>query len=136
VRIGLTYDLRDDYRRLGYSEEETAEFDSAETLAAITEALASTGHVVDPIGGIGQLTARLAAGDRWDLVFNYAEGMFGFGREAQVPALLDAFQIPYTFSDALTMALTLHKGMAKRVVRDAGSPWPGAAAPASPRRAA
>ncbi len=40
------------------------------------------------------LTARLAAGDRWDLVFNYAEGMFGFAREAQVPALLDAFQIP------------------------------------------
>jgi D-alanine-D-alanine ligase len=124
VRIGLTYDLRDEYRRLGYSEDETAEFDAAETIDAIAHALTSVGHQVDRIGGIRSLTSQLAAGARWDLVFNYAEGMFGFGREAQVPALLDAFQIPYTFSDALTMALTLHKAMAKRVVRDAGIPTP------------
>lgn len=124
MRIGLTYDLRDEYRRLGYSEDDTAEFDAAETIEAIAQALTSVGHHVDRIGGIRSLTSRLAAGAGWDLVFNYAEGMFGFGREAQVPALLDAFQIPYTFSDALTMALTLHKAMAKRVVRDAGIPTP------------
>jgi D-alanine-D-alanine ligase len=50
--------------------------------------------------------------------------MFGFAREAQVPALLDAFQIPYTFSDGLVFALTLHKGMTKHVVRDLGIPTP------------
>src|SRR6185503_4879219 len=70
------------------------------------------------------LASRLSAGARWDLVFNYAEGMFGFAREAQVPALLDAFQIPYTFSDGLVFALTLHKGMTKHVVRDMGIPTP------------
>ena len=31
------------------------------------------------------------AGQRWDLVFNIAEGIAGFGREAQVPALLDVY---------------------------------------------
>ena len=67
---------------------------------------------------------RLAAGHRWDLVFNIAEGLHGIGREAQVPALLDAYDIPYTFSDPLVMSLTLHKGMTKRVVRDAGVPTP------------
>jgi D-alanine-D-alanine ligase len=46
----------------------------------------------------------------------------GFGREAQVPALLEAFEIAYTFSDPLVSALTLHKGMAKRVLNDAGVP--------------
>jgi D-alanine-D-alanine ligase len=66
----------------------------------------------------------LAAGRRWDLVFNFAEGMRGFGREAQVPALLDAYGIPYTFSDPLVSALTLHKGMAKHVLRDLGVPTP------------
>jgi D-alanine-D-alanine ligase len=41
-----------------------------------------------------------------------------------VPALLEAYEIPYTFSDPLTLALSLHKGMAKHVVRDAGVPTP------------
>ncbi len=55
-------------------------------------------------------------------MFNIAEGMYGIGREAQVPALLDAYRIPYTFSDPLVMSLTLDKGMTKRVLRDAGVP--------------
>ena len=58
------------------------------------------------------------------MVFNICEGMYGIGREAQVPALLDAYRIPYTFSDPLVLALTLHKGMTKRVVRDAGIATP------------
>jgi D-alanine-D-alanine ligase len=124
VRIGFTYDLRDDYLREGYSAEETAEFDELETIEAIAAALASLGHIVDRIGGVKHLSARLAAGDRWDLVFNYAEGMFGFAREAQVPALLDAFQIPYTFSDGLVLALTLHKAMTKHIARSLGIPTP------------
>jgi D-alanine-D-alanine ligase len=54
------------------------------------------------------------------MVFNICEGMYGTGREAQVPALLDAYQIPYTFSDPLVLSLTLNKGMTKRIIRDAG----------------
>ena len=38
MRIGFVFDLRDDYRALGYGEEETAEFDSVETIAAIEAA--------------------------------------------------------------------------------------------------
>ncbi|HUR32347.1 MAG TPA: hypothetical protein VM032_01035 [Vicinamibacterales bacterium] len=122
--VGLTYDLRDDYRRLGYSEEETAEFDSVDTVDAIDAALTAAGCRTDRIGSVRQLTRRLADGSRWDLVFNIAEGLRGFGREAQVPALLDAWDIPYTFSDPLVLALTLHKGMAKRVARDLALPTP------------
>ncbi len=44
------------------------------------------------------------------------------GREAQVPAILDLYGVPYVFSDPLVLALTLHKGMTKRVIRDAGVP--------------
>jgi len=124
VRIGFTYDLRDDYLREGYSAEEVAEFDELETIDAIDAALTTFGHIVDRIGGVKKLSARLTAGDRWDLVFNYAEGLFGFAREAQVPALLDAFQIPYTFSDGLVFALTLHKAMTKHIVRSLGIPTP------------
>ncbi len=59
------------------------------------------------------------AGKRWDLVFNIAEGLHGMGREAQVPSILDLYQIPYTFQIP-GMSLSLHKAMAKRVIRDAG----------------
>ncbi|MFO7569573.1 MAG: hypothetical protein R6W75_07220 [Smithellaceae bacterium] len=122
--IGLTYDLRDDYLKEGYSLEETAEFDKSDTIDAIEDVIVKNGHLTDRIGHIKALTRRLASGDRWDLVFNIAEGLYGFGREAQVPALLDAYQIPYTFSDALGQALTLHKGMTKQIVRDLGIPTP------------
>ena len=118
--VGLTYDLRDAYLQAGYSEVETAELDRADTIDSIEKALQQLGYTVDRIGHVKQLAARLVAGDRWDLVFNICEGMHGIGREAQVPALLDAYQVPYVFSDTLTCALTLHKGMTKDVVRAAG----------------
>ncbi len=124
MKIGITYDLRKDYLAAGFGEEETAEFDSAETIDAIQQALQGLGHRTDRIGNIRSLSRRLAAGDTWDLVFNIAEGLWGFGREAQVPALLEAYDVPYTFSDPLVLSLTLHKAMAKHVLRDLGIPTP------------
>jgi len=97
VRIGLTYDLKDDYLALGYSEHEVAEFDSPATIAALEGALIALGHEVERIGHVRALATRLVSGWRCDLVFNVAEGMAGFGRESQVPALLEAYGIPYTF---------------------------------------
>ena len=44
MMIGIAYDLREDYARQGYDEEETAEFDCIETIAAIELALSSLGH--------------------------------------------------------------------------------------------
>jgi len=122
MRVGITYDLRDWYLARGYSEEDTAEFDSQHTIDAIAAGIAARGHDPVPIGNLFQLAERLVAGERWDLVFNIAEGLHGLSREAQVPALLDAYAVPYVFSDPLTLALTLDKGMAKRVARDQGVP--------------
>jgi D-alanine-D-alanine ligase len=122
MNIGITYDLREVYLAEGYSKEETAEFDRADTIEAIDGALRELGHATDRIGHVRELAARLVSGKRWDLVFNIAEGLRGYGREAQVPALLDAYAVPYTFSDPLVLSLTLHKGMTKRVIRDMGIP--------------
>ena len=122
MKIGLTYDLRSEYLAMGYSELETAEFDRDDTIDAIESTLRELGHETERIGHAKQLAKDLTTGKRWDLVFNIAEGLHGIGREAQVPALLDLYEIPYTFSDPLVMSLTLHKGMTKRVLRDAGVP--------------
>jgi D-alanine-D-alanine ligase len=124
MKIGLVYDLRDDYRAMGFSEEQVAEFDSPATIAALSQTLVELGHEVEPIGHIRHLAARLVAGSRWDLVFNIAEGLKGRSREAQVPALLEAYDIAYTFSDPLVMAVSLDKAVAKRLVAEAGIATP------------
>ncbi len=120
MRIGFTYDLRDDYLRAGFSEEQTAEFDREETIAALEAALRVNGHEVVRVGRAQALISRLANGERWDLVFNIAEGLPCRGREAQIPAILDVYGIPYTFSDTVIMGLTLDKALTKRVLRDLG----------------
>ncbi len=84
--------------------------------------LQKTGFETEKIGNVKALCKLLVEGKKWDLVFNICEGFYGIGREAQVPALLDAYNIPYVFSDPLVMALTLHKGMTKSVIRDAKIP--------------
>jgi len=122
--IGLTYDLRQDYLDAGYNKEQTAEFDRPDTIETIEQALHNMGHQTRRIGNVKSLVQQLAAGERWDLVFNICEGLFGLGREAQVPALLDAFQIPYTFSGPLILALALDKALTKTVVRSFHVPTP------------
>jgi D-alanine-D-alanine ligase len=124
MRIALVYDLRDDYRALGFSEEEVAEFDSVETVDQLAAALEALGCEPVRVGRGQALAARLVAGERYVLVFSIAEGVRGRSREAQVPALCELFDQPYLFSDPLTMAASLDKAVAKRLVRDAGVPTP------------
>ncbi|KQC03073.1 MAG: D-alanine--D-alanine ligase [Candidatus Cloacimonas sp. SDB] len=109
MKIGLTYDLRSEYLAQGYGEEETAEFDRNDTIDALEDAIRSLGYQTFRIGSIKNLIHELDVGNSWDLVFNICEGFQGTARESQVPALLDAFGIPYTFSDPLVLALTLDK---------------------------
>lgn len=132
MRIGLTYDLRDDYLAEGCSPEETAEFDRPDTIEAIEAALVELGYRTERIGNARRLVERLAQGDRWELVFNIAEGLHGLAREAQVPAILDVFDIPYTFSDPLVLSLALRKDLTKTVVRQAGVATPAFALVADP----
>ncbi|MBN2441885.1 MAG: D-alanine--D-alanine ligase [Spirochaetales bacterium] len=122
MEIGLTFDLRSHYIKEGYSLEDSAEFDSQATVDSLMNTIRSLGHDVEAIGNIKDLVKKLSRGKRWDLVFNIAEGVAGYSREAQVPLLLEAYGIPFTFSDPLTLSLCLHKGMTKRVLRDLAVP--------------
>jgi D-alanine-D-alanine ligase len=123
--IGLVYDLRKDYLAEGYSQEEVAEFDSEATIQELENAIRSLGHRTTRIGNARALAGRLVKGERWDLVFNVAEGLHGRSRESQVPCLLELYGIGYTFSDPLVCAVTLDKAVAKRLVASAGLATPG-----------
>ncbi|MCC8190718.1 MAG: D-alanine--D-alanine ligase [Planctomycetes bacterium] len=124
MHIGFTYDLKDDYLKDGLDPVDAAEFDKPETIDGIAAALTSLGHTVDRIGRLDDLVQRLAAGGRWDLLFNIAEGLRGAARESQVPALAEAYGIPAVFGDSLCLAVCLHKAHAKSVVAAAGVPTP------------
>jgi D-alanine-D-alanine ligase len=120
MKVGLTYDLRSDYLKEGYSPEETAEFDKEETIEGIEHALSENGYETCRIGNARHLMNALMKGEQWDLVFNICEGMYGDSRESLVPALLDAYRIPYVFSGGVTLGISLNKSYCKRIVRDAG----------------
>ncbi len=122
MRIGLTYDLALDWAEEGLDAEDLAEFDAPETIDTVADCVCRAGHRLERIGRAQALVKLLAGGERWDLVFNICEGARGAGREALVPALLDAYAIPYTFSDPVVLAIALHKGHTKRILRDAGLP--------------
>lgn len=124
MKIGITFDLYGEYLALGYDEVAAAEFDSEDTIENIEDSLRRLGHDTERIGNARNLMRMLLDGRRWELVFNICEGLSGYGRESLVPALLDNHEIPYTFSDPLTLSVALHKGMAKRALRDSGVPTP------------
>jgi len=124
LKIALCYDSKEEYLAAGHSALEVAEFDDEGVIAGLEGTLTRLGHRVERVGRGRSLASRLVAGDRWDLVFNVAEGLHGRAREAQVPALCELFDQPYTFSDPVVCGLTLDKALAKRIVHDAGLPTP------------
>lgn len=133
MKIGITYTVRSAQRppagglmaRNGFPDDAEEEFDSPETISAISAAIESLGHEVELLGDGPALVKRLADGRDPEFVFNLAEGRgISRSREAWVPALLESLDIPYTGSDPLTLAATLDKDCAKRLVRDAGVPVP------------
>ncbi len=125
LKVGITYNLKKDFKhRDDQPIDALEEFDAEETIDAIRQVLESDGHEVFKLGGGVGLIERLRT-TPLDIVFNIAEGVGGRNREAHIPALLEFLNIPYTGSDPLTLALTLDKAMAKRVVRSEGVPTPG-----------
>jgi D-alanine-D-alanine ligase len=138
MRIGIAYDLKveDDPAcpsPAGAPDDLHEEFDSPATIDAIADVFRGLGHDVQKLGDGRELLEQLLA-DPPEFVFNFAEGEgVGRCREARVPAVLEMLGIPYSGSDPLTMAVTLDKECAKRLVQAVGVrvPW-GLTVPAEP----
>lgn len=118
ARPELVADEEEEPPPLGSSPEAYAEWDDAQTILALADALAQRFDVqlVEATRRFPLVIARV----RPDLVFNVAEGCGGPGRESQVPAVLEMLGIPYTGSDSLTLAVCLHKGWTSKLLRAHG----------------
>lgn len=91
-----------------------AEWDTYQTILAVRDALAEE-HNVTLIEANEDAFEKLRT-LRPDIVFNIAEGMYGISREAQIPAMLDMLNIPYTGSDPLTLSTCLDKSRTKEIL--------------------
>jgi D-alanine-D-alanine ligase len=124
MRIGLVYDLFDDYPwRAGDPPDADAEYEPAETVEVLEGALALLGHESVRIGTARALLTQLGS-LRVDAVINIAEGIRGRNREGEVPTLLEMAGIPFLGSDALTLSLSLDKAWTKDLAVAAGVPTP------------
>lgn len=102
------------------SSDEFAEWDSAETIDAVSDALAELGEVIR-LEADENFPERLRA-SKPDIVFNIAEGRYGPNRESHVPAICEFFGIPYSGSDPFTLSLCLDKGRTKETLAFHGIP--------------
>lgn len=126
MRLGLTYNLKPPGTEPAVADnDQFEEFDSVETIEALESAIRAAGHEPVRLGWGFEMLETLRC-EQVDGVFNIAEGVGGRGRESQVPAVLEMLRIPCTGSDALAIALTLDKALAKVVAKSAGiatAPW-------------
>lgn len=91
-----------------------AEWDTWDTVNAVKSAL-------EEFNNVTMIEADFYAYDKLreskpEIVFNIAEGINGASREAQIPAMLDMLNIPYTGSDPATLSICLDKARAKEIL--------------------
>ncbi len=107
----------------GMSEDQWDDLDSESTVLSLVNAIREGGHQADFLEADDSIIDTVRD-YKPDICFNIAESHFGDSREAQIPAILEKLQIPYTGSKILTLALTLDKPMTKRILAWHNLPTP------------
>lgn len=118
IHVGIAVNIKTDH----FSDTQ-AEFDEPETILAISNALKTCGFETVVLEATDEFTRKLEY-EKPDIVFNIAEGKSGRNREAQIPAILEYFGVPYTGSDVATLAISLDKSLTKRIVQNCGIETP------------
>lgn len=124
MKIGLTYDTKEDY---GFKvfDEKHCDFVSAAEVSFIKNTLEESGHTVTLLGNCSQVINHILENKELpDIMFNMSWGYQGRNREGLMPALLEAFQIPYTGTDAFGCSLCLDKIQTKLCASYLGIPTP------------
>jgi D-alanine-D-alanine ligase len=118
-KVAVLANIKDDNKPKpeGVPPDAFADYDHIETIDAIRAALETDGHQTVFLQADADLPYALRD-EKPDICFNIAEGLGGDAREAQVPALLEMFRIPYTGSRVLTNGISLDKTLTKRIWRD------------------
>lgn len=120
MKIGVTYNLKENVLPEGeLDSEQVEEFDSPQTINAICRVFEDYRFKTARLGGDANIIETIRT-EKPSFVFNIAEGYWGRNREGQIPAILEMMNMPYSGSDPLTLALTLDKVMAKKILHTKG----------------
>ena len=122
MKVGLTFNEKEEDPGGQFPPDEFLEWDDAETIQAIAGALRRSHEVV--LIEAGPFCAQRLKKERPEVVFNIAEGRSGPFREAEVPALLESLGLPYTGSGPQTLSNALDKSRTSRLLRQSGIPTP------------
>jgi len=115
MKVAILYNPRVPNPSSSLPDDAFEEYDGPETITAIAGALRGLG--VEPVHVVAdrRLPWRLEEG-RFDFAFNIAEGEGRRCREAVPASVCELLGLPYTGSDPLTLAVTLDKAVARRIV--------------------
>lgn len=119
ITVAFVYNVRHNYPNPNDPRSQIeSDFDDPEVIDNMIKHLQNCDYNVIPIEANKEAYLKLYAYRKEiDIVFNFAEGMYGKDREAQLPAMLEMLQLPYTGSSPLTHALALHKRKTKEILK-------------------
>lgn len=123
MKIGFCYDIEENHPQKDEVQDMTAEYESEETINALTEILSGLGEVIQ-LPWHENIFEDLKEKDP-DVVFNITESWGTRNRESYIPNLCEILNIPCTGSDGLALGISLDKALTKHIARSQGIKTPG-----------
>lgn len=122
MRIGIAYDTKDMYNT---SKEIYNDFADKQSILALKTELQRAGYDVTLLGNAQNIMELLKKDNiQCDIVYNTVEGISSRNREGIIPALLEAYNIPYIGTDSFGLSLTLNKYLTKVLAQHYGIQTP------------
>lgn len=123
MKIGITYDTKEDHEDIDYSK--YCDFTLQTSISFLKKQFIKAGYETILIGSCAKLKELIASDSlNVDYIYNTAEGVSSRNREAIVPALLETYGIPYIGSDAYALSVALNKYHTKLLAKQIGIPTP------------
>ncbi|MBQ3602150.1 MAG: ATP-grasp domain-containing protein [Lachnospiraceae bacterium] len=122
MRIGIAYDTKDMYNT---SKDIYNDFADKQSILSLQKELQKVGYDVTLLGNAQNILELLKKNSlNCDIVYNTVEGISSRNREGIIPALLEAYNVPYIGTDSFGLSLTLNKYLMKVVAQHYGIQTP------------
>ncbi len=116
MRIGIAFNLKPKNIPKNLPEDIFEEYDSEEVIFALKNVFEKFNFDVVFLES-GKNFLKNVLREKVDFVFNIAEGFGTRSREGHVPSVCEILNIPYSFSDPLSLNITLDKEICKRFAK-------------------
>lgn len=126
ITIAFLYNVRHKYPTPSDPKSQCeTDFDDEATINLMLKYLKKCNFNVIPIEADEKAYLKLYKNrKKINLAFNFSEGIHGKTREAQIPAMLEMLQIPYTGSSSLTQNIIFNKAKTKEILIANNIPTP------------